>query len=139
MYRLNPRHLFVVSILFFAAAFTLGHLLPGSPLYHYWIWFGATTLAILTSVFFGVSGAGSASLRETFRRGVLQPIAIYSVFLAESLLLPDAHVIQYGLYVEYENYDVSIVFLLGIVILAGISLAISMGGYFSNRHLRPRM
>lgn len=35
MYRLNPRHLIVVGILFFAAAFTLGHLLPRSPLYHY--------------------------------------------------------------------------------------------------------
>ena len=95
-------------------------------------------MAILTAVS-GVSGTGSASLRETFRRGVLQPIAIYSVFLAGSLLLPDAHIIQYGRYVEYENYDVSIVFLLGIIILTGISLSISMGEHFLRRYLRPRL
>lgn len=139
MYRLKPRHLIVVGTLFLAAAFTLGHLLPGSSLYHYWIWFGAMTLAILTAVFSGVSGSGSASLWEAFRRCILQPIAIYSVFLAGSLLLPDAHVIQYGLYVEYENYDVSIVFLLGIVILIGISLSISIGEHFLRRYLRPRL
>jgi len=34
MYRLNPRHLIMVGILFFAASFTLGHLLPRTPLYH---------------------------------------------------------------------------------------------------------
>ena len=92
------------------------------------------------SVFSGVSGAGSASPREAFRRGVLQPIAIYSVILAGSLLLPDAHIIQYGPIVEYENYDVSVVFLLGTVILTGISLSVSMGGYFfSNHYLRTRL
>lgn len=63
MYRLSLHHPVVVRILFFEGAFTLGHLLPRNSLYHYWIWFGAMAMAILTPVLLSVRGAGSASLR----------------------------------------------------------------------------
>lgn len=121
------------ALIYLVTSLLIGFTVARTPWYHYWNLCGALALALLFAGLFGFKGACSGSLKSAAITGIFYPLLVYLPLLVTAYFLPDGWVVQVKTPLDYERYDIAIWFVLGLVVLACLSAAVTLGGYFFNR------